>query len=214
MNRLLRSCLLPVATLVTLSTAACNRGPARVRPPTIDASAAGEAAIAEYDRDGDGGLSDEELAAVPALRTAKARLDIDPQDGRITAAEITHRIKTWQATRLAILPINCSVLLAGRPLRGATVTLEPETFLGDAVQPATGTTLRHGSAGLSVAKAFRPAPTAMGVQCGFYKIRISKLQDGRESVPVRYNTETTLGIEVASDAAEVQTGTIALKLTK
>jgi hypothetical protein len=207
-------CLLRAAAIAAVSMTACSRGPARVHPPKIDPATAAAAALAEYDRNGDGALSDEELVAAPALQTAKSRLDVDPQDGRITAAEIAERIESWQATRLAILPISCSVQLGGRPLRGATVTLEPESFLGDAVKPATGTTLRHGSAGLSVAKPFRPAPTAMGVQCGFYKIRISKLQGDRETIPARYNAKTTLGVEVAPDATEVQTGTIALKLTK
>ena len=35
---------------------------------------------------------------------------------------------------------------------------------------------------------------------GFYRVRISKQVNGKEAIPARYNTSTTLGIEVAPDA--------------
>ena len=36
-----------------------------------------------------------------------------------------------------------------------------------------------------------------GIYTGLYRIRISKLVNGKETLPARYNTETELGREVA-----------------
>jgi hypothetical protein len=38
-----------------------------------------------------------------------------------------------------------------------------------------------------------------GVHFGLYKVRISKLSNGQETLPARYNTETELGQEVSYD---------------
>ena len=39
-----------------------------------------------------------------------------------------------------------------------------------------------------------------GVHCGMYRVAVTKNGlDGKESVPAKYNTETTLGLEVAPD---------------
>ncbi len=40
----------------------------------------------------------------------------------------------------ALFPIPCRVTMGGRPLSGAIVVFEPEPFLGDVFQTATGTT--------------------------------------------------------------------------
>ena len=95
----------------------------------------------------------------------------------------------------------------GKPLSGAMVTLEPESFLGNAVKPATGVTV-DGTADMSIAEQYRPAPSLWGVYCGLYKVRISKQQGGLEAIPSKYNTETTLGCEVALDAPGAANGLV------
>jgi hypothetical protein len=73
--------------------------------------------------------------------------------------------------------------------------LEPEKFLGSGVKPASGVTDRDGSAALKAEGQDLP-----GVQFGFYRVRISKKDgQGRETLPARYNTQTTLGCEIAPD---------------
>jgi hypothetical protein len=92
------------------------------------------------------------------------------------------------------------VQLDGRPLTDAKVLFEPESFLGDQVQAAEGETAAAGTTSVSIPKANRPTPdTPPGLQLGFYRVRISKEVGGKETIPARYNSETTLGQEVAPD---------------
>jgi hypothetical protein len=53
-----------------------------------------------------------------------------------------------------------------------------------------------------------------GLQLGFYKIRVSKKVNGKEMVPEKYNTATTLGHQVAMDDADLaRSQKMALNLT-
>ena len=80
------------------------------------------------------------------------------------------------------------------------MTFEPEQFMGGAVHPASGVT-QGGSARIDVADEHRPDPNAHGVQNGHYLVRISYKRGDEELIPAKYNTETTLGCEVAKRAA-------------
>ena len=102
--------------------------------------------------------------------------------------------------RLGLMRLLCHVTLDNRPLEGATVTLTPEPFLGEHVLPASGVTDSGGLASQTIAEEFRVEPRITGVQCGWYKVGISKLKDGQEIVPAKYNRDTTLGCEVAPGA--------------
>jgi hypothetical protein len=187
--------------LVVLSS--CSQGPAPVRPPSIDASAAGERAIEQYDADGDGLVSGAEMQSAPALKAALPRLDTNG-DQAVSAEEVTARIEHWQATGMGLTSFGFTVTLDGRPLEGANVTLEPEPFLGDDIRTAVATTDMFGTGGPSVPKDQRPtAATPPGIALGLYKVKISKLVNGKETLPSRYNVQTTLGQEVAPDVPEI-----------
>jgi len=203
---------LRVVALALVVLAGCSRRPRRVEPPHVDAAAAAGQAIAAYDTDGDGSLAGAELDRAPALRAAMPRVDTAPQDGEITAGEITALIRQWQERRLALIPVGCKVTLDGRALAGATVTLEPEPFLGSALQPASGSTSANGTTGLSIAQSLLPQPTLHGVYCGLYKVRISQKRNGKERIPAKYNTETTLGCEIAMGARGLDTGVLSFDL--
>ena len=190
--------LLVISSLLSAFTAGCGRHLGRVDAPEIDPITAGKAAVAEYDTNGDGVLDGAELENAPALKSALRNLDQDG-NGQVTAEEIAARINAWKETKIGMMPMACEIHLGGRRLSGATVTFEPEPFLGDAVKPATGVTA-NGFADMSVAEEYRPAPNMWGLHCGLYKVRISKQQGGAEIIPPKYNVETTLGCEVALDA--------------
>jgi hypothetical protein len=122
----------------------------------------------------------------------------------VSADEVSARIEAWQATGMGLTSFGLTVTLDGRPLEDATVTLEPEAFLGDDIRTAVGTTDMFGTAGPSVPKDQRPdAATPPGLALGLYQVKISKLVGGREIIPPRYNTQTTLGQEVAPDVPEI-----------
>ena len=188
-----------VVGAVILAGWGCLGKPSRVHAPGINASAAGAAAMKEYDTDGDGKVAGAELDKAPSLKAALKNLDTDG-DGAVSAAEVTARIQKWQASKVGMMALACTVKYQGRPLEGATVTFEPETFLGSEVKPAAGTTGKGGTAAIRVIGGDVP-----GVACGLYKVKITC---DKVAIPPKYNTETTLGQEVSLDAPGIQTGIV------
>lgn len=179
-------------------------GPSRVHPPGISASAAGSGAMDQYDTDKDGIVKGEELEKAPSLKAAIKNLDAN-HDGGVSADEVSDRVAKWQESKVGLTSMACAVKLNNKPLSGATVTFEPEKFLGTNIKPATGTTDKNGIANLTI-EVEKGEPS--GVACGLYLVRISG-----PSVPARYNTETTLGKEVALDAEGMQEAMIQFELT-
>ncbi|WP_428305897.1 hypothetical protein [Lacipirellula sp.] len=178
--------------------AGCSSGPSRVQAPSISASGAASEAMTAYDKDGDGFIAGAELDAAPSFKAAMSTLDLN-KDSKVSEDEIRQRIEAWQVKPVGLTSIMCSVTLDGRPIDGATVTFEPEAFLGSSLKAAMGET-SGGQLSPSIPKAERPDPTwPPGLQVGFYKVRVSKQSGGKESVPAKFNTETVLGAQVAMD---------------
>jgi len=151
--------------------------------------------MTQYDTDGDGKIAGTELQKAPALMQALENLDTDG-DRAVSAGEIKARINHWHDTGLGRMSTICTITKGDKPLEGATVTFEPEKFLGDTYVAATGTSDEHGRVSVSV-------PTGdqndlPGVPPGAYLVRITH---PTVEIPARFNTETTLGQEVAVDAA-------------
>jgi hypothetical protein len=186
--------IIPFALVI----AGCSRGPSRLNPPAVS-SDAGESAIQKYDENKDGALTIDELASSPGLKIAISRIDIN-NDRRITGEEIADRIENWRKSRLALSSMNARVRLDGMPLQNAEVTLVPEDFLGQAVKSASGTTEDDGFATIRIS----PDPDENGVHLGFYRIRVSKKANGKETIPTRYNEKTELGVEIAHDVLDTQ----------
>jgi hypothetical protein len=206
-----------LVTTIVLSTAllaGCwGGGPGRVKPPDIDAGDAGDQAIELYDKDGDGAIAGAELDAVPGVKAAMETIDAD-KDGKATAEEIAARVESWQATRVGVMSINCSVTLDGRVPAGAIITFEPESFLGDNIKAGVGEVGPGGSALVSIPKDQRPAKdTPPGLQLGLYRVRISLKSNGQETIPSQYNSETTLGQQVSGDDPAVAAQRVTFALT-
>jgi hypothetical protein len=96
-----------------------------------------------------------------------------------------------------------------QPLAGAQLVFEPEAFLGADVPAAQATTDASGSASVSLAAEHLTDPRYPGVAPGWYRVK----SEG-PALPPRYDAATTLGGEIASDAAWVhQPGEVLLDLT-
>ncbi len=160
--------------------------------------------MAEYDTNSDGAIDGAELDKVPAIKSSLKELDKNG-DGKITPDEIAHRIEEWQTSKVGLMSFSCRVTLDKAPLAGATVTLVPEKFLGNTLLPATGTTNEQGVATISIAKDKLSNPNHSGVHVAFYRVEISKQQNGAEILPARYNVNTELGQEVAQGVPALQT---------
>jgi hypothetical protein len=170
-----------------------------VKPPAINASRAGSQAMEQYDTNGDDVVSGAELDKAPALKAALARLDTN-SDGGVSADEVTARVEAWQAMRTGLASVRCHVTLDGQPLVGAEVVFEPEEFLGEEIKTAAGKTNQFGDAAPTIPPEERPDPTLPGgAHFGLYRVRISKVTNGRELIPARYNKESILGQEVSYD---------------
>lgn len=177
-----------------------KRMPTRLIPPSIDAETAGKKAIELFDTNKDGKLSGKELDKCPGLKAALGTVDTDHQ-GEITAEMIAERIRAWQRSKLGRMSLSCTVLHKGKPLDAASVRFVPEEFLGENVKAASGKTDKNGVAMISIAITDRQDPP--GVAPGLYRVEITK---NGEKIPAIYNTETTLGQEVALDANGIQEG--------
>ncbi len=149
-----------------------------------------------YDKNHDGAISGPELDACPALKSALKRYDAG--GGKVTADSIAGRINKWIEFKTGALTVRVQVRLDSKELGGATVTFDPEPFLGGSVPKASGTTDDKGN---TVPKA--ETAGSLGVPPGLYKIRVSKLAGGKETIPAQYNANTTLGVEVAQDSVEI-----------
>lgn len=185
--------------LSTLFLLGCSNSLERLYPPDIDAAAAGSAAMEQYDTNGDGVVDGDELQAAPSLRAALKNLDTNA-DGAVSAEEVTDRIRKWQKTQTALLPIVCYVTRNGRPVAGADIRFEPELFLGENVKTCFGTTSPKGTASLKSEGSSNKLP---GGAPGLYVIRITSPNG---EIPAQYNTHTILGAEIAEDSANAERG--------
>ena len=156
-----------------------------------------------YDKDGDGTISGKELDNCPGIKDALEYCDIN-HDGKITAAAIAARIHEWQESKVGTAATIVRVQLDGAPLEGATVTFDPEPFLGPNVAAASAQTATNGAASMTIpADGNHPqGERKSGVHYGIYKVRISKPVGGKESLPARYNTNTVLGVEIGPHHTE------------
>lgn len=148
-----------------------------------------------YDGDGDGFIDAEELEASPPLSAAQNTIDTN-HDGRLSEDEILVRLEEWLNSEIALFTRACRVSLDGKPLADATVRFEPEAFLGDDFQVVEGPTSTWGNVKFNTL----PGMPIPGLPPGLYRVRITKIVDGEQIIPAKYNEQTTLGQEIANGA--------------
>lgn len=181
---------------VLLQLCACSNRAARVDAPQINVAEASSNAILQFDKNGDNVISGSELQANSAL----ANLDTN-RDGSLSEQEIADVLRQWQESKLAIIDFKAFVTYRGKPLAGASVEFTPEEFLANGISPAVGVTDNQGIATLSIPKEELPNPNMRGgVRLGIYKVSVSKKNNGRESLPEKYNTSTAMGHIISPDS--------------
>ena len=175
-------------------------GPPALKRPSIDPTAVAEGVIAAHDTDGDGQLSIKE-ASDPAcgLRFSLRMIDGNG-DGGLSSDEIRDYIQRfWIDMGGVVISTKCQVRYRNKPVTDVTVTFEPVDYLEGVIKPASGVA-RGGIVSLDLSDEDRPHPNAHGANTGLYVVRISKLENGQETFPAKYNTDSVLGCEVASRA--------------
>ena len=152
----------------------CSRGPTPVRAPNVKPAEAAASALDAYDSDGNGQLDKDELEACPGLLDGFAGFDKN-KDEAIDSEEIAGRLTNLYGNGVGMLSLGCRVTSRGRPVPDCIVRLIPESFLGEAVKPAEGTTRESGTAMLCIAADDLPAglENVRGVHSGIYRAEIS-----------------------------------------
>jgi len=188
----------------------CDSPPSRVEQVSINPGEVAEKLIETGDKDKNGKLNAEELKGVPYVAVMAKSYDKD-RDNQVTAEEISERLTAVVFDpRKAMSPGECIVMRKGSPFGGAIVKLTPAPGLVDSLPSATGKTDGGGIARLKMGEEHRPAnaPHVTGlIRPGLYRVEITH---PTIPVPLRYNTETTLGAEVSE--ASLSNGPFVIQL--
>jgi hypothetical protein len=178
-----------VASLCWMVVTGCDSKPKRLSPTKVNATTAAANAMTMYDANHDGKISGDELEKCQSLKAIA-------KNGEVTAEMISGQISQWQNGGPGRVAVGVVVFHNGKPLAGASVKLMPEKFMGTDLTPVTGTTAATGGAPMSVPTSGPAEPK--GGSLGFYRVEITK--EG-ESIPAKYNTETTLGMAVLGETS-------------
>lgn len=158
-------------------------------------------ALETYDTDADGRIAGEELDSVPGLKKYIALYDQNG-NGAISGEELRTRFSGWKEQGLALRRLDIRLSLNGQPLRSATITFVPESYMPESVKQATGTTDSSGLAKMSVAPEDLPESlqklggNVRGVYVGTFKIEITHPSINLADV---YESGAALGEEIARD---------------
>lgn len=184
-----------LAVLVLLA-AGCSGRPGAIRPPDVDADGAAAQAVELHDRNGDGRLSKEEWSASPELVAVAPAYDTNG-DGNLDLDEITNGFAGWAQSGVGARAVPFVIVWNGRPLAGATVRLVPAPYFDDALKGAAGEAGPGGAGQLNMAPEDRPpnAPDIPLMQPGLYRVEITHPS---VKLPEKYNSGTTLGIEISA----------------
>jgi hypothetical protein len=183
--------LLAMASLLSCCLIGCNGQGSNAFPKAnVDPHEVASKIMAEYDVDGNGELSAAEIKKCPGLVMLTAgqeqllpeyRLDKD-SSGTISESEFAEKLAECLNNRRQ--GFHCVVLYRGRPLQGATVTLVPESFMGD-VPRASGETDQEGTCGVSTADGME------GAVPGIYRVEITH---PTVNISPRFNSESTISV--------------------
>lgn len=169
----------------------CSSTPPAPRLPSYDPAGSAAKAFELYDANQDGKLDGKELDQCASLAFALVELDVN-NDRAIDIAELTSRLQTYVDVGVARKVFSAQLTLDDAPLGEAEVRLIPEEFMLGVVGEGVGVADALGMVMVSIPEVDPP-----GVNVGFYRVQVSKKDaSGQETVPAKFNAQTTLGVEV------------------
>jgi hypothetical protein len=182
------------------SLVGCGGSTIHIDQPSLNPASAALQAMSACDANKNSNLDGEELNKLPSVLAALARIDKN-NDKTVSEAELKERLSSYVSAANATMQVSLAFYLDGNPLEGAQVTLVPEAFLEASHKRITGTT--DSSGGLMPTQ---EGLAVSGVYTGLYRVEISwkDASSGQERLPARYNTATTLGVEIALDNPDLE----------
>jgi hypothetical protein len=182
--------------IALLLVAGCSSRPGAIRPPDVDADDAAAQAVDRHDRNSDRQLSKEEWSASPELSAVAPSYDKNG-DGNLSVDEIVAGFEAWTQSGVGARAVPFAIVWNGRPLSGATVRLVPAPYFDNALKGASGEAGPGGAGQLNMAPEDRPrnAPDIPLMQPGLYRVEITHPS---VKIPEKYNSKTTLGIEISA----------------
>lgn len=190
--RLLTRWMVVAWPAVAVAIAGCSGRPARLTPPSLSPAGVAAALITPADADGDGVLSGDERATVPVLASLLPQFDADG-NGQLAQAELESWLEAVRDSRVAVTSFTAIVRHRGKPVTGATLTIDPMPPFKDTIQKAEGQTDDRGRTSPAILGAAYP-----GVNCGIYAVRIEGTGSDGEPLPAKYNADTSLGLAVGA----------------
>jgi hypothetical protein len=178
------------ACAAALLLVGCSGGPAGVDPPDWDPEFLTDNILEALDKNADGAVDEEELAASPGLKAGADRIDAD-KDGKLNREELQARFESYQALSVGVRPTTYLVTYRGRPVANATVELIPEPWLEGTIEPAKGITDDTGYV-LPVLD----NPELPGIRVGFYRVKVTS---PNMKIPEKYSgDQSPLGVNVST----------------
>ena len=187
--------------ILTSVLAGCGRKPA-LETPVFDPGKAAAEAMSALDADGSGSLSEKELEASPAIRAAIKRIDAD-SDGTVSKGELAGRFAAYRGRNGLVMPLRYRIMMDGRPVSNATVTITPEPFMGPFFTSCTGTTSRDGDVSLSSKDVLEKG--FAGLHPGLYRVAVVPA-GSKAGEPARHadTGDAEIGQEIAQDIPELE----------
>jgi hypothetical protein len=157
-----------VASLALI--AGCRQGPSRVAAPSWNPDDFADAILEKLDKNTDSAVDMTEVAAAPGLAWGAVYIDTD-KNKSLSRDELVARFEMYRNRQVGLTSKQMQLSYKGRPLSGAKVTLVPEYFLADVIEPAAGEADAAGMVSPVTQGAEVP-----GVRAGYYRqIRVGRL---------------------------------------
>jgi hypothetical protein len=167
--------------------------------PDWDPDGYADAVLSKLDKNGDQSLDKSEQAGAPGIAWGAKRIDTD-KNGALSREELVARFELYRKMRLGLTSQNMQIMYKGQPLVGAKVTLVPEFFLAEVIEPASGESIIEGYVDPRI-----PDMDPPGLRVGYYKVVV---ESPKVKIPAKYGSAetTTLGVEVSPVSDPESTG--------
>jgi hypothetical protein len=164
--------------------------------------------MTKLDANSDSSVDAKELKGAPGLEWGARYIDTD-KNQQLSRDELVARFEMYVKRRTGLTSKQIQLAYKGRLLGGAKVTLVPEFFLADVIEPATAEVPPEG-----IFSPISQGADVPAVRPGYYRVVV---ESSNVKIPAKYTApeSTPLGVEISGGLPDDQRayGTIQLVLT-